>query len=129
VDTLDEQAEVGKKKRKSRKRNEGEIIHKYIKKKRNKIKNSNVCCCLLLLLLFSSDTIKNYSPQKGEKQKLKERNLRCASRLSIPTWFTNGHTQKEKKKWMNPRKDQLGRGNTSGELHDQYIIIGCSMAK
>ncbi len=29
----------------------------------------------------------------------------------------------------NPRKNQLGRGNTSGELHDQYIIIGCSMAK
>jgi hypothetical protein len=28
------------------------------------------------------------------------------------------------------KKNQLGRGgNTSGELHDQYIIIGCSMAK
>lgn len=118
--TLDEQAEkvFWNKERELRGGKTEEIIHKYVKKWRKEFQYVLFCCCCF----SSSDTIKNDSPQK-------ERNLRCASRLSIPTWFTiNGHTHKiyESKK---RKKTRWGVVTHRGSSSIQYIIIECSMAK
>lgn len=81
---------------------------------------------MLFLLLFLSDTIKNYSPQKEKEKKMKEIYDARHDFQFPPGSQMDTHKNESKKE----KKNQLGRGgNTSGELHDQYIIIGCSMAK